>query len=404
MDAQTAPPLPAPRPGRGHPRLSVVPPAREPSRVRLGELDSLRGLAALAVSFAHIFGQPVGVLAAVMTLISLTPLHALYEGQRAVLLFFVLSGFVLALPFFRGDVSPAPFVVKRAVRLYPLYLLVIAASIVAYSILLGDPHVDWGTGLSYASMVSANTPGVDGVVWSLAHEMRLSIIFPILMIPIVKFPSKWVLLASLGLVAAGFWMGDAPRNVLPIATVYYAFFFVLGAVAAKHLDRLVALVRSLNVRRATLGLVVALVIYGAMPFSGLALPIQEASVGIAVIGIMLLAVGRPAVSRFLMQPPLRFLGRISYSYYLLHAVVLTHVADALYGRIPNVAVIVIGIGASILLAWAAFTWVETPSIYLSQHLYRRISERIAQRSRPRIVSSLGPAAPIALVPYVSGGR
>jgi peptidoglycan/LPS O-acetylase OafA/YrhL len=234
--------------------------------------------------------------------------------------------------------------------------------------------------------------------------MRLSIIFPILMIPIVKFPSKWVLLASLGLVAAGFWMGDAPRSVLPIATVYYAFFFVLGAVAAKHFDRLAAIVRALNVRRAAVGLVVALVVYGAMPFAGLALPIQEAAVGIAVIGIMVLAVGRPAVSRFLMRPPLRFLGRISYSYYLLHSVVLTHVADALYGRIPNVAIIVIGIGASILLAWAAFRWVETPSIHLSQHLYRRIGERMAKRSRPRIVGSLSPAPPSTLIPEVSGGR
>jgi len=203
--------------------------------VWLRELDSLRGLAALAVSLAHIVGQPLGASAAVIAVISLTPLHAFYEGQRAVLLFFVLSGFVLALPFFRGDVSPTAFVVKRAVRLYPLYLLVMAASIAAYSILLGDPHVNWNAGLSYASMVSASTPGVDGVVWSLAHEMRLSILFPILMIPIVKFPSRWVLMASLGLVAAGFWMGDTPRSVLPIATVYYAFFFVLGAVVAKHM-------------------------------------------------------------------------------------------------------------------------------------------------------------------------
>ena len=212
----------------GHDHLRVVPraPGRDP--VRLGELDSLRGLAALAVSFAHIFAAPVGVAGAVIAVISLTPLHALYEGQRAVLFFFVLSGFVLALPFFRGQVSPTAFVVKRAARLYPAYLVVIAASIGASSILLGDPHLDWGSALSYASMVSANTPGYDGVVWSLAHEMRLSIVFPLLMIPIVKFPSRWVLVSSLALVAAGFWVGDTPRSVVPIATVFYAFFFVLG--------------------------------------------------------------------------------------------------------------------------------------------------------------------------------
>jgi peptidoglycan/LPS O-acetylase OafA/YrhL len=388
-------PLSASRHARpsGHGRLDVVLPATGRERMRLGELDSLRGLAALAVSFAHIVGQPLGVAAAVIAVISLTPLHAFYAGEHAVLFFFVLSGFVLALPFFRGDVSPTAFVVKRAVRLYPVYLAVIAASIAAYSILLGDPHVDWATGLSYASMVSANTPGIDGVVWSLAHEMRLSIVFPILMIPIVKLPSRWILVTSLGLVAAGFWMGDTPRSVLPIATVYYAFFFVLGAVVAKHVDRLVAFVRTLDLRRAALALVIAFGVYGAMPFTGPGLPIQEAVVGIAVAGIMLLALGRPAISRFLMQPALRFLGRISYSYYLLHSVVLTHVADALYGRLPNVVIVVIGIGGSVVLAWAAYRWIETPSIHLGQHLYRRISERMGERSLPRTVRSLRPALP-----------
>lgn len=384
------------RPSHGDARLGVVLRAPGPSRMRLTELDSLRGLAALAVSLAHIVSQPLGVSATVIAVISLTPLHAFYEGQRAVLLFFVLSGFVLALPFFRGDVSPTAFVVKRAVRLYPLYLLVIAASIAAYSILLGDPHVNWSAGLSYASMVSANTPGVDGVVWSLAHEMRLSILFPVLMIPIVKFPSRWVLMASLGLVAAGFWMGDTPSSVLPIATVYFAFFFVLGAVVAKHMDRLVALVRALNVRRAALLLSAAFVVYGAMPFTGIALPIQEAAVGIAVIGLILLALGRPAVSRFLMHPALRFLGRISYSYYLLHSVVLTHVADALYGHVPNVAIVIVGIGASIALAWVAYRWVEAPSIQFSQYLYRRISERVIEQWQPRIAGSRSRALPSSL--------
>jgi peptidoglycan/LPS O-acetylase OafA/YrhL len=369
----------------------VAPPAPRRDSVRLGQLDSLRGLAALAVSFAHIFAAPVGVAGAVIALISLTPLHALYEGQRAVLFFFVLSGFVLALPFFRGQVSPTAFVVKRAARLYPAYLLVLAASIGAYSILLGDPHLDWGSALSYTSMVSANTPGFDGVVWSLAHEMRLSIVFPLLMIPIVKFPSRWVLLSSLALVAAGFWVGDTPRSVVPVATVFYAFFFVLGAVVAKHMDRLVALVRGLKARRAALWLAAALVVYGAMPFTGLALPIQEAAVGLAVVGIMLLALGRPAVSRFLMHPALRFLGRISYSYYLVHSVVLTHVADLLYGHVPSLVIAAVGILGSIVLAWAAYRWVEVPSIHLGQRLYARISERMAERSRPRIVVWPNPA-------------
>ncbi len=358
------------------PGIVVLATAR--SRGRLAELDSLRGLAAFAVSLSHVFSEPVGTVGAVVAVISVTPLHAFYDGHRAVLFFFVLSGFVLALPFFRRKVSPAAFVVKRAVRLYPIYLVVIAASIGAYALLIGDPHLDWATSLSYASMVGANTPGFDGVVWSLAHEMRISIVFPLLMIPVVKFSSGWILVASLLLLAAGFWTADPTRGVGLIDTVYYGFFFVLGAVVAKHIDWLLAFVRTFSWQRAVLWLGAALVVYGAMPFSGVALPLQQGAVGFAVVGIMLLGVGTRVVSGLLLHPILRFMGRISYSYYLLHTVVLTHVADLMYGHAPNIVIATVGIAASMGLAWAAYRWIEVPSIRLGQSLYLRISQRTAE--------------------------
>src|SRR5579859_7503752 len=102
-------------------------------RMRLGELDALRGLAALAVSFQHVL-LLTGAAGAVLALAALTPLNAMFDGTRAVLFFFVLSGFVLAVPFFRGVVSPAGFVAKRAARIYPAYWLALVVSIAIYSI------------------------------------------------------------------------------------------------------------------------------------------------------------------------------------------------------------------------------------------------------------------------------
>ena len=72
--------------------------------VRLTELDSLRGLAALSVVFAHYLhvfpvGGEVDRMAHVATR---TPLYLAYAGHEAVILFFLLSGFVLALPFLGG--------------------------------------------------------------------------------------------------------------------------------------------------------------------------------------------------------------------------------------------------------------------------------------------------------------
>src|SRR5262245_42624166 len=69
-------------------------PSRGP---RLGELDALRGVGAIAVSLQHVL-VPIGSIAALLQVVRLTPLNALIDGTRAVLLFFVLSGFVLAIP------------------------------------------------------------------------------------------------------------------------------------------------------------------------------------------------------------------------------------------------------------------------------------------------------------------
>src|SRR2546430_6654006 len=73
------------------------------------ELDSLRGLAAITVLVGHYLnpflvqsGPYAGVGRAVQ-LARKTPLFGLFAGHEAVMLFFVLSGFVLSLKFLRGD-------------------------------------------------------------------------------------------------------------------------------------------------------------------------------------------------------------------------------------------------------------------------------------------------------------
>ena len=98
--------------------------------IRYVELDSLRGLAALAVVFQH------------LQLMWETDFHATSAilrscldvtrsfGDEAVILFFVLSGFVLSLP----AVAERPqsyftFLTRRVFRLYVPYLAALAVSV-----------------------------------------------------------------------------------------------------------------------------------------------------------------------------------------------------------------------------------------------------------------------------------
>jgi peptidoglycan/LPS O-acetylase OafA/YrhL len=346
--------------------------------VRLRELDALRGLAALAVSFQHVL-LLTGAAGAVLALARLTPLNAFFDGARAVLFFFVLSGFVLAVPFFHTVISPTGFIAKRAARIYPAYWLALIVSIGIYS-LSTNPHLTLYSAANFASLLTEYTAQTYNVVfWSLVQEMRLSILFPLLILPVIKLPWRWVLAGSLPLVIAGFLGEEFPGGPVIglFSTAYYAFFFVLGALAAKHIDQLVALVRRMRPRRAAVWLGVAVLVYGAIPDDGVALPIEKAVVGVSCIGIMVLALGWPGFSRFLMFPALQFVGRISYSYYLLHLPILKLVQYLLHDQVVAFIVPIATIGASLLVAWIVYRWVEVPSIHLGHRLYKQISARLA---------------------------
>ena len=103
-------------------------------------LDSLRGLAALAVVFWHLAlvvfdapdGSPYWSGAELVKLFRISPLYPLIAGPEAVIVFFILSGFVLSLPWIRNHkVLYVPFLVKRVCRIYVPYLITIGLTFLA---------------------------------------------------------------------------------------------------------------------------------------------------------------------------------------------------------------------------------------------------------------------------------
>jgi len=106
---------------------------------RIIELDSLRGLAAISVVIGHYLGiyevfasntQELG-MNSLVNWVKYTPLHIIYAGHEAVLLFFILSGFVLSLPYLTGNKQNLiSFYIKRIFRIYvPVIVMVILALI-----------------------------------------------------------------------------------------------------------------------------------------------------------------------------------------------------------------------------------------------------------------------------------
>ena len=117
-----------------------------PAADKMACFEAIRGLAALAVLFFHVLvaflpGLSAGKgpggeeLPAWLLLLARLLGRFLWDGQMAVLLFFVLSGFVLSLTYWRNG---SPSVLGSAtVRRYPRLMLPVAASVLlAYVLLL----------------------------------------------------------------------------------------------------------------------------------------------------------------------------------------------------------------------------------------------------------------------------
>jgi peptidoglycan/LPS O-acetylase OafA/YrhL len=109
---------------------ALAAPAPAPG-IRYRELDALRGLAALVVLVYHFrmmwadslewFGWHKWFNLSIM---------ALASGPESVNLFFLLSAFVLALPYLKGDGLEYPaYLARRVIRIYGPYLFALALAV-----------------------------------------------------------------------------------------------------------------------------------------------------------------------------------------------------------------------------------------------------------------------------------
>ncbi len=187
---------------RAHAPAATVPTHSGPRPAAFDKnIEGLRGIAALSVVFAHIFEygidpayRPDGVLA-----------HVKFS-HLSVLVFFVLSGYVIGLTNQPGSFSlkgAGDYLKKRFVRLYPIYVVAVGLA------LLAVPEADGLKVLSNLSFLQfALTKSLKGnvVLWTLNFEVLYYVLF--LGILYLK-PNPKVLLAlafgvsNLGLVFPG---------------------------------------------------------------------------------------------------------------------------------------------------------------------------------------------------------
>ncbi|MGF9741828.1 acyltransferase [Priestia megaterium] len=340
---------------------------------RIDSLDSIRGIASLIVVIFHCLLSFMVFYKAnyfnefsneAIALFTLSPLHTIWAGKEAVLLFFVLSGFVLSIPFYKGEAPKyRVYIVRRFFRIYIPYIVIMAISVFLVTFFLDyknvhglsstynnrwDHTVSFKAIISYILMLDYDTANVNGVVWTLYHEMRISIIFPLFLAIISRFKLVNSIILSLALNVCLFIFLDllgfmAKGNFLSFllpplkSSLYYCTFFIFGAILSKYrLD--ISKLKVLNPYLKFMLFVLSLALINCRwVTTTIGIDNVKATDFISVLGILLLfsmILSSSKAESILTKKPLLWLGKISYSLYLIHIPILMMVTIFLSKFIP----------------------------------------------------------------------
>ena len=365
-------------------------PAVEP-RNRLVALDALRGVAAVIVLVHHISMTSPAVSAAYSSSIdvpifstgwwaTLSPLKIFFAGPEFVLVFFVLSGFVLVLSPLQQSVRGYNWLAyypRRIVRLaIPVVVSVVLAAMWialvprtgvggAWMAKQGSPDLGLGNLLREASIVGyTGRPDVNPPLWSLAWEMWFSLLLPIGVILAVA-TRRWTLAWAAALLTAstiGYLLAVEPLMYLPA--------FALGALLAANHASLRAISTRLAVRPGGVLLWTLVAVLGPLLLTAhwllrpvLTAPWSELTLALRVPGAVLVVATValwPAAQQLLSGRLLGWLGRISFSLYLVHFPVVVTFGQVFgpehwwWGAMVSVTV-------SLVLAQLMYRWVELPA-------------------------------------------
>jgi peptidoglycan/LPS O-acetylase OafA/YrhL len=345
---------------------------------RYAEVDALRGIAAMSVLIYHVVGhrfsivfgaaeQPRGIfdpltIDAVVSAIVTT----IFDGSAAVVLFFVISGFVLAASL---EKTPLPtsatylgFMLRRLFRLMPAVWLSLGVMMAILCYYNAMPPL-W-------TMINAFWLG-DGIfalnqpLWNIRVELAISAVFPLLLFANWLGGRRDSLTLALVLTVMT-WYGDLPNLFL------YLLAFQLGIMLPGFGA---PMIRAVPPRMRIWLFAIAFAIFSAS-FNLMRLGVWDELIWLviksfAAFYILSHVVYGPQM-KFLHSGWARQLGNISFGIYLFHGPLMFVVFSVLHGWLPAEfmsqtvsfgCVALIGVlPATLLLAWVSYRWVERPCI------------------------------------------
>jgi peptidoglycan/LPS O-acetylase OafA/YrhL len=382
-------------------------PERPANSERLHFLDGIRGLAALVVVFHHFHTLAPGVGAwmplselksggwAEWTLFAFKfpPLAMFVAGPSAVMVFFVLSGFVLhRMIAGMKDYTFFGYLIRRAIRLYGPYIAAFALALCADAFLppqlstagLNELYTKvWAHPIQLHDIIghvmflgTYNSNVFDPVVWSLVHELRISIIYPLLLIAFAPRSTGTQLLGLAVLFGIGDFLHIQYRlnNAVDWGdSVYYSSFFVAGLMVSINSRKIPPLYARLSRAARVFLWITSLMLVTFGPRSGRNLnnhPLGDLIAAAGACWIIIAAIGSDKAQNFLSLRPIAWLGKVSYSLYLVHVIVLFTILHALRARQLSIGLFCVYLPAALIAAGLFYHSVERPAVALSRRLGR----------------------------------
>lgn len=391
--------------------MNTLPAAVAENPNHIAAFDTVRGLAALSVVFSHYigaYGWPT-TSTAVKQAWSYSPLHIFWDGFAAVSLFYVLSGLVLSIKYFRQtrrpDLSPyslSHFLTSRVFRIWPPYLLIFVLSYASRrwvdlfegaTIPPPNPWLfsTWNSSIPLVKLVreglllQLSDYALVPQAWTLPIELAISFLVPVGIL-LASRHTGWLAFFTLLLIG-------------PLGATYFVFHFAAGILLAKYHSDIRAWLeprRGWKFALLLMGLFFYTFRYTLPVYFSWKLPtsIPWLVTGLGSSLLLMVVIASERARTILSLSGLRFIGKISYSIYLIHFLVLILLTPRFFQFLhaPSSALAFawwLGAAFTVLttigLAALSHRFVEVPSMAFGKSLPKRFSDWKTRRLQSQSV-------------------
>lgn len=281
-------------------------------------IQSLKGIAALIVFFSHSLNM---YKSDVVQDIMHSPFHLFFDGQCAVIIFFVISGFF----YYKKEFSWVKYrrnIIKKLLRIYPAYILIMFLAFIVCNMKLPyqtEIFTDWSNTFWKHSVpleellkqltliIPSNIKLLNPPIWYMYVEVKMFILMPLVIGLWATKGWKWMY---------PIWIIVILMPTLPLSLEVTAM-FLIGSLARYFINSNI----QINNKISIVFWIVSILFLGINDFLGI-LPNHYTNIIQAVGGAYIVGYLYTHTVKWMENSILIYIGNISYEFYLVHFIVL----------------------------------------------------------------------------------